>query len=122
MTYWKLLLGSLAVPLAGAAMTLSAATAGSVTCSIRSVPVAGGVRLEAVATTAKALDGRYRLSVGGNGNTIVQAGDFEAQAGADNVLSTVVLGHESSEIFNARLTVDWNGGSATCEVSGPGPI
>lgn len=122
MTLGKLVLAGLALPLAGAALSLSVATAGPVTCSIRSVPVSGGVRLEAVAATAKALTGRYRLSVGGNGNTIVQAGDFAAQAGADNVLSTVVLGHEAGETFDARLTVDWDGGSATCEVSGPGPI
>ncbi len=122
MSLWKLFLAGLAVPLAGAALTLSPATAGPVTCSIRSAPVAGGIRLEAVATTAKTLTGHYRLSIGGNGNTIVQAGDFEAAAGAENVLSTVVLGHEAGETFEARLTVDWSGGSSTCEVSGPGPI
>ena len=122
MTLWKLFLAGLAVPLTGAALTLSQATAGPVTCSIRSTPVAGGVRLEAMATTAKTLAGRYRLSVGGNGNTIVQAGDFEAQAGSVNVLSTVVLGHEAGDDFEAELTVDWSGGSATCEADGRSPI
>lgn len=121
MTLWKLLAAGLAVPLTGAALSLSQAAAGPVSCSIRSVPVAGGVRLEAVATTPTTLTGHYRLSVGGSGNTIVQAGDFEAQAGADNVLSTIVLGQEAGEAFDARLTVDWSGGSATCEASGPGP-
>jgi hypothetical protein len=126
MNAWKLLLLGLAAPLAAAALahdaTLATAGSGPVTCSIRTVPVAGGVRLDAVAMAKKPVSGTYRLSVGsdsdGSSNTIVQGGEFDAAPGAESVLSTVMLGSEAGDGFEARLTVKWPGGSASCSANG----
>ena len=122
MTAWKLILLGLAAPLVAAVMahdtTLATAANGPVSCAIRTTPVAGGVRLEAIATAKSAVSGSYRLSVGSNSgdasNTIVQGGAFEAAPGSENVLSTVVLGSDAGDGAEARLTVRWPGGSASC--------
>lgn len=124
MTVWKQLLLALAAPLALAPLAHEVATAGSesVSCSIRTTAVASGVKLDAVARVKVPVSGTYRLSVGGDtdgsSNTIVQDGAFEASPGAESLLSTVVLGSDAAEGFEARLTVHWPGGSATCSANG----
>lgn len=43
-------------------------------------------------------------------------------AGERSVLSTVLLGGDAGSKFQARLTVEWPGGSASCRASGPSSI
>jgi hypothetical protein len=125
MTVWKLLLLGLTAPLALAApahnATLATAGSGSVSCLIRTTAVARGVKLDAVARVKVPVSGTYPLSVGsdsdGSSNTIVQGGAFEASPGAESLLSTVVLGSDATEGFEARLTVRWPGGSASCSAN-----
>ena len=130
MTTWKLWLLGLAVPLALATIVPHATTAAGgtapLTCTIRTTPVPGGVRVEAVATAKADVAGTYRLNVGGgadgNSNTIAQGGDFTVVAGERRVLSSVLLGGDAGSNFEARLTVDWPGGTASCRASGPSSI
>lgn len=130
MTISRLWLLGLAAPLALAAIAPHATTAAggnaSLSCAIQTTPVAGGVRVEAVATAKADVAGSYRLSVeggsDGGGNTIAQGGDFEVSAGERSVLSTVLLGGDAGSKFQARLTVEWPGGSTTCRASGPSSI
>lgn len=129
MTTWKLIVLGLAVPLALAALAPEATTAAGsapLTCAIRATPVAGGVRIEAVASANSDVTGTYRLKVAGGGgggsNTIAQGGDFSVTAGERSTLSSVVLGGEAAAGYEARLTVEWPGGSASCKASGPDGI
>lgn len=127
MTSLKLWLLGLAVPLALAAVApVTMTTAGGnapLTCAIETTPVAGGVRVEAVATAKADVAGTYRLNVGGgadgNSNTIAQGGEFTVTAGERSVLSSVMLGGGAGNDFTASLTVEWPGGHASCRASGP---
>jgi hypothetical protein len=130
MTMSKLILLGLAAPLGLATLASEAMTANSapspLTCAIRATPGTGGTLLEAVATASEAVSGTYRLRVGSgtddNSNAIVQGGAFEVAAGRESVLSTVLLGGEAGQGYEARLKVEWPGGSATCKASGPGGV
>ncbi len=129
MTTWKLWLLGLAAPLALAAIapqaTIAAGGNAPLSCAIKTTPVPGGVRVEAVATAKTNVAGTYHLTVDGSadggGHTIAQGGDFAVAAGERSVLSTVLLGGDAAD-FKASLTVDWPGGSASCRASGPNSI
>lgn len=119
MTTWKYILLGLSAPFAIAAMAHDASlgrATGAVACDVRATVLAGGVKLEAVATSTSDISGTYSLNVDtdGSGNSVVQGGDFEVRPGLETTLSTVVLGQEAGEGFTARLTLRWPTGSTSC--------
>jgi hypothetical protein len=92
------------------------------TCEIRSVPVAGGVRLEAVALAAPGASGEYELLVaktgGGGTSNVTQGGEFTVGPQQEVLLGEVTLGGGNNSV-KAHLTVNWADGSAECEARFP---
>lgn len=94
------------------------AAADPVRCEIRAADMPGGVRLEGMVLSDRALSGHYEFRVskrGGAGtSSSSQSGEFEAAAGAAEVVGEVGLGLERGATYRAELTIRWPGGEAAC--------
>lgn len=91
-------------------------------CLIRSTNVASGVELQGVAASGKPISGSYHFDVrkigrAGTSNS-VQSGEFETRLG-EEVVSRVGLGLERGASYEAKLSLRWQGGEATCSARGP---
>ena len=86
-------------------------------CEIRIIELPGGVQLEPIAVSTAALAGEYEFVVAKNGSggssVTEQGGEFTAEAGKPVVLSTASV--EGGGSLQAKLTLSWNDGSASCE-------
>jgi hypothetical protein len=102
----------------GTESTMPANPLEKLSCEIRSVPVSGGLRLEAVALGEMGASGEYELVVaksgGGGTSNVTQGGTFTVERGREAVLGEVTLGGGEGAA-KAQLTVNWAGGKATCE-------
>lgn len=91
-------------------------------CVIRSTNVASGVELQGLAMSGEPLSGSYQFNVrkigrAGTSNS-AQSGEFEIRLG-EEVVSRVGLGLEPGASYEAKLTLRWQGGDATCSARGP---
>jgi hypothetical protein len=122
----KLILMMAALPLVPLALAHAPAPEGigtgtaadPVRCEIRATAMPGGVRLEGTVLSDRALAGSYAFNVekrgGGGTSSSSQSGDFEAAAGAEEVVGEVGLGLERGASYRAELTIRWPGGEAAC--------
>ncbi len=88
-------------------------------CEVRTTKVPGGVELEAVVSSVRALDGSYSFVVektgsGGDSN-IAQAGDFSLERGTEHVLGSAGLGLGSGDSYTAKLVLTDGSGDIVCE-------
>lgn len=85
----------------------------SVTRSARSVELAGTVVSGISATGTFEFD--VEKAGGGGTATSSQSGTFSVEAGGTAVLGEVTLGmHGTDAAYEARLTVEWQGGKTSC--------
>ena len=114
----------LVLPLALAAAGLGAgsspaAAKAPVTCDIRITETGGTRELSAVVMAASAITGSYQFdlsSVSAAGNADTSQGDDMTAAAGETILSTTSVSPGGK--FNAKLTVTWAGGSASCAKKG----
>jgi hypothetical protein len=105
---------------AALAATILPATpsAAAVTCRIQAEPVAGYLRLQALARSDEDLQGRYLFSLNKHSATgtsrNVQSGSFALRPGQDEVLSTVTLDGSAEGHYAANLALEWDQGSTSC--------
>lgn len=123
----KLLL--LALPLIPVALAQAPSPVGTgsaaeaVGCEIRATQVPGGVKLEGLVLSEKALSGSYGFQVRKQGaagtSTSMQSGDFEAAADKESVVGQVGLGLERGASYTAELTISWPEGEVSCSKRHP---
>ena len=87
-------------------------------CRIRITAEGEAIRIEAVADSREAVNGRYRLDIAKNSasgiSRNVQSGEFSLMADREEVLSTTFLGASDAGHFQARLMLDSGSGSVSC--------
>lgn len=90
----------------------------AIECAIRAEPGPESLRIEAVARSATAVSGQYRLHVdkrstsGSSSNT--QSGVFVLQGGPAQVLTTIVLDRSAVGHSSAELVLQSDQGKMTC--------
>ena len=88
-------------------------------CQVRTTKVPGGVQLEAVVSSVRALKGSYSFVVekrGSSGSSnIAQAGEFSLERGAEQVVGSAGLGLAKGDSYSARLVVTNGSGDIICE-------
>lgn len=139
MTLISLLLAMVALPFAHAPVGASSAATeapavateapavlakeGPMTCDIQIIEVPGGIRLQPIALADVNISGTYQFAVsksgGGNTSMTSQGGPFTAQAGRAVVLSDSTF--DSLGSLTATLSIDWPGGTLSCEKRYPSP-
>ena len=88
-------------------------------CEVRTMKVPGGVELEAVVSSVRALNGSYsfvieKIGSGGDSN-IMQAGEFSLKRGTEHVLGSAGLGLGRGDSYTARLVLTDGSGEIVCE-------
>ena len=88
-------------------------------CEVRTTKVPGGVELEAVVSSVRALNGSYsfvieKIGSGGDSN-IAQAGDFSLERGAEQVVGSAGLGLARGDSYTAKLVLTDGSGDIVCE-------
>ena len=117
--------GTLGFALAEGALTPKptqlSATASSM-CEVRTTKVPGGVELEAVVSSVRALDGSYSFVIEKSGSSgssnIAQAGDFTLQRGEEQVVGSAGLGLGRADSYTAKLILTNRSGDTICEAEG----
>ncbi|HZK92317.1 MAG TPA: curli-like amyloid fiber formation chaperone CsgH [Stellaceae bacterium] len=89
-----------------------------VECRIEATTAGGFLRLQAIGRSAAPASGHYQLSISkrnaGGSTDNRQSGDFTLTPGEDRVLATVMLEAAAEGHYSAQLSLNWNGGSASC--------
>ena len=100
---------------------LSSATESSApafNCELRARSSGGAVDLTALASSASAASGNYRLVVAKRGDAggadVEQSGSFTLAAGGTRTLSSVSMTLERGAIYDAKLVVTSRSGKFTC--------
>jgi hypothetical protein len=93
----------------GASTVASAADA---TCQLRVTDRGSMIEIEPIITASGTMDGSFDLAITGGGTQINQSGGFSAQAGTPVSLGVMNLALGSR--YNAKLKINWNGGSIRC--------
>ncbi len=90
---------------------------GSVRCEIQVKELRGGVQLQGVVYSDRAVSGDYQLQVsqsGGSGSSkINQGGGFDVRPNAPAKLGVIQLGGDGGS-YRAKLKVMWNGEEIEC--------
>ena len=99
-------------------MALPASASKSIVCQIRVEPVPSGLRLDALAEPQATVTGEYRLSVAkesaSGSSRNVQSGAFQAEAGQQRILATIILDRSAIGHYNATLSLNWEDGHESC--------
>jgi hypothetical protein len=88
-------------------------------CEVRTTKMPGGVELEAVVSSIRALNGSYSFVIekkgsGGDSN-IAQAGEFSLKQGAEQVVGSAGLGLARGDSYTAKLVLTDGSGDIICE-------
>ncbi len=105
-----------------AGFTASAETGSSdeaaISCRIEKIEASGGVTLNAIAESQKAIEGTYLFEVqrrgGGGISSSAQSGDFQLKADETVVLGVVGLGGSDRLTYDAHLTLTSPDGKLLC--------
>jgi hypothetical protein len=97
---------------------MQAPAAAAIECAIRAEPGADSLRIDAVARSMTAANGRYRLlivkgSATGRSSS-VQSGRFALEPGRAQVLTTVVLDRSAVGHYRAELSLQSDQETLTC--------
>jgi hypothetical protein len=102
----------------GQVVSQPAADPKSIGCQIRVSLLPSGLRLEALAEPQAAIAGDYRLSVAKESSSgssrNVQSGAFQADAGKQKILATLILDRAAIGHYSATLSLDWEDGHESC--------
>jgi CsgH protein len=100
------------------AISLPAANPTSAGCQIRASILPSGLRLEAVADAQAPIAGEYKLTVAKDSESgssrNVQSGAFQADAGQQQVLATIILDRSAVGHYSATLSLEWDDGHESC--------
>jgi len=95
------------------------APAGLVECRIAATVAGGFLKLQAMARSTGVASGRYVFAVSkhsaGGSTDNRQSGNFTLAPGEERALTTVMLEAAADGHYSARLSLTWDGGSATCQ-------
>ncbi|MEF2548275.1 curli-like amyloid fiber formation chaperone CsgH [Aurantimonas sp. E1-2-R+4] len=90
----------------------------AISCRIEKIEASGGITLNAIAESPKAIAGTYLFEVqkrgGGGISSSAQSGDFELKADETAVLGVVGLGGSDRLTYDAHLTLTSPDGKLLC--------